>query len=147
MDVKRSAARGRVAVYQVHLSRILQATKVCWPQLGPDFEARLQTLVTPEPSPAPNIVPFAPKPSLEHQNDVWGRALALLDKTDPTLASAWFQHLTFERIENGTAILSAPSRFMAGYVETHLRTRLLQALSASERDCRDLRIVASQAKP
>lgn len=140
--VKRPAARGRVAVYELDLKQLMLDTSEVWPVIGTDFQARM----TEEPETATNIVPFKVKPTLPDgtEDDVWTQVQAILHGRDPELWASWFQHLSEAERAGGVATLIAPSRFMADYIAQKWSARLLAAYSRVDPDIRRLRFETSE---
>jgi len=129
LRVRRQGARGRVTEYGLAIDTILTHTQPHWPAVGPDFELRLQG------APDPSVIPFpastAPvdAPSITEGTE-WALAASLLHSEDPGLYAAWLRVLRRSGRAGGRLTLSAPSRFHAAYVETHLKPRLLAACRA-----------------
>lgn len=125
--IKRQGARGRVSEYGLGIDRILADTAQIFAAVGPDFEARL----TAAPDSETNIVPFqgkaeAPPPDLRDGSE-WSLAQAVLHTQDSANYAAWFRELKREARAGGRLTLSAPTRFHASYVLTHLIGRLTAA--------------------
>lgn len=149
--VKRPGARGRVTLFEFDLKQVMLDTRAAWGVIGPDFEARMQEpgpasdsrsdsarVTGPEPG---NVVPFQrPEGPPPDAGDLWGRVQGALHGRDPELFSTWFRHLGEAGRAGGLVTLSAPSRFMADYIATHLSTRILAAYSRFDRDVREVRI-------
>lgn len=135
------AARGRVASYRIALAEVLRATMPHWEAVGPDFAARMAGAPDAETEPS-NVIPIrrgaetAPEP----EGSVWGAAADRLRAQDSRLHAAWFAQLQMVDLAAGTLTLMAPSRFIADYVATHYRSRLLAALAVEDRSIRDVRI-------
>lgn len=132
IEVKRPAAKGRVAVYALHLDAMLAETAPQWAAIGPDFTARMQdrhgpAAEAPPPEADPKVIPFQPRARGGEPEGAWGAALAHLRRTAPAQASAWFGQLSELELSGGTARLVAPSRFVADYVSTHLVPQILAA--------------------
>lgn len=139
------AARGRVAEYEIVFPAVLASTQPYWPAVGPDFEARMsQTQAPPNDAPASdNVIPLHNATPADRTGQVWPAAATFLEKQDPTLFAAWFAQLEEDDIDVGRMTLTAPSRFIAGYVETHFRPRLLSAVSQIDRGIREIRVVVA----
>lgn len=137
ISVKRPAARGRVAVYELDLKQVMVDTSEVWPVIGPDFQARMQD----EPDTETNIVPFKVRPPTPEDTgaEVWGQVQAILHGRDPELWASWFQHLTEADRAGGVVTLLAPSRFMADYIAQKWTGRLLAAYSRVDPEVRSLR--------
>lgn len=140
--VKRPAARGRVAVYELDLKQIMLDTVEIWPVIGPDFQDRMQQ----EPAEDSNVVPFQAKPSLPPPNgeDLWGQVQSILHGRDPELWASWFQHLHEAERAGGQVTLVAPSRFMADYIAQKWTARVLAAYGRIDPSIRTLRIEAAE---
>lgn len=146
--VRRPAARGRVTEHGLDLDRIAEATRAVWRAVGPDFEARMAAgqgapADTPPERTGAMIVPF-PRAETEvappEGHALWLRALALLRERDPALCAAWFARLRLAGQEGGRVTLTAPSTFVAGYIEIHHRGRLLDVLRTLDSEVRELRV-------
>ncbi len=137
--VKKPGARGRVTLFEFDLKQVLLDTRAAWPVIGPDFEARMQD---DKPTPTEdNVVPFQrPEAPMSEGDDLWGRVLAGLHGRDPELYSTWFRHLSEAGRAGGVVTLTAPSRFTADYIHTHLKARILATYSRFDANVRDIRI-------
>ncbi|WP_298848964.1 DnaA N-terminal domain-containing protein [uncultured Ruegeria sp.] len=138
VTVKRPAARGRVAVYEIDLKQIMIDTQEVWSVIGSDFEARMSE----EPEPETNIVPFTTKPAGAGvaDADVWSQVQTILHGRDPELWASWFQHLSEAERAGGRVTLVAPSRFMADYIAQKWTARLLAAYSRVDPSIRTIRV-------
>lgn len=136
--VKRQGTRGRVTVYGLDLARILADTRAAWPNIGPDFIARL----TPEdPASEPsNVVPIRPVPPPVDAGTLWSEVKARLHAADPATYAAWFEPLVDVEVRDGCITLAAPTRFHATYVETHLKQKLLGVVAAIDPGVRQMRL-------
>ncbi len=140
LSVKHPAARGRVAVYALDLECILEASREHWPSMGPDFVLRMESLLNPTPKPeGSNVVPFQAPPN---STDVWGQVAQMLHSRDTQRYTAWFQHLCQDHIDDGTLILSAPTRFLAQYVESHFGAELEKLVCSVDPDLSGVRILS-----
>ncbi|SDX74883.1 DnaA N-terminal domain-containing protein [Ruegeria halocynthiae] len=139
--VKRPAARGRVAVYEIDLKQILLDTVDVWRVIGTDFQERMQQ----EPAEDNNVVPFQPKPAIPppQGEDVWAQVQEILHNRDPELWSSWFRHLNEAERAGGQVTLIAPSRFMADYIAQKWPARVLAAYARIDPSIRALRIEAA----
>ncbi|WP_226689524.1 DnaA N-terminal domain-containing protein [Ruegeria arenilitoris] len=140
--VKRAAARGRVAVYELDLKQVMLDTSDIWPTIGSDFQARMSD----DPEPDTNIVPFKVKPAPFEPSDeeVWTQVQAILHGRDPELWASWFQHLTEAERAGGVVTLMAPSRFMADYIAQKWSARLLAAYGRVDPSVRRLRFETAE---
>lgn len=119
--LKRPAARGRVACYGLGLDAILAETRPIWPQVGPDYAARMDP--APQPLQAlPTILPFPVT-----GQGAWARVAARLQAEDPALFAVWFAPLIDVTGDGDRLCLRAPSRFHGTYIRTHLMARLQAA--------------------
>ncbi len=146
VTVKRPAARGRVAVYEIDLKQIMIDTQEVWPIIGSDFQARMSE----DSEPVTNVVPFAAKSSGPEINtpeakpeDVWSQVQSILHGRDPELWASWFQHLSESERAGGRVILVAPSRFMADYIAQKWTARLLAAYSRVDPSIRTVHVNAA----
>ncbi|MFA3916147.1 DnaA N-terminal domain-containing protein [Ruegeria hyattellae] len=140
--VKRPAARGRVAVYELDLKQMMLDTAEIWPVIGSDFQERMGSTK----EPATNIVPFKVKQGLPAPDgeDVWGQVQTMLHRRDPELWSSWFQHLAEAERAGGVVTLIAPSRFMADYIAQKWTGRVLSAYARVDPSIRSVRIEATE---
>lgn len=140
------AARGRVAEYRIELDEVLRATMPHWQAVGPDFAARMAGAPEAEGQGAGNVVPLRRDAALpEPDGTAWPAAAVKLQLQDPAVYAAWLSGLVPVDTDAGILTLSAPSRFVAEYVATHFKTRLLAVLLAEDAGLRDLRIIGPGA--
>ena len=144
----RPSARGRVAEHALDVARILAASRPVWSAVGPDFAARMSGSssaggagqgggATVVPFPAGTI---AASHFAVDEEEPWDRASRLLREQDPALHAACLSRLGARGVEGCCMILEAPSAFVAGYVETHHRARILAALAAVDPAIREMRV-------
>ncbi|WP_118133610.1 DnaA N-terminal domain-containing protein [Oceanicella sp. SM1341] len=152
IDVKRPAARGRVAVYRLDHTGIERVTAEGWHKVGTDYVERMEASrggAAPEAAPAPKVVPLFPAegeaPAEEGQDPFWAGICRRLRQEDPGLFRSWFAGLRFEAMEAGELRLGAPSAFVAGYVDIHLRDRLERVASDAAEEAVRLRIGVNSA--
>lgn len=122
---KRPAARGRVTVYGLGISRILEDTRASWEMVGPDLVERLD-------GPAAEVddrkvIPF-PHVALPMGEGVWPRVARRLQEGDASIYRAWFAALEVEEMAE-EVWLKAPSAFHADYLRTHHMSRLEAAMA------------------
>ncbi len=143
--VKRQGARGRVSVLGLDLDRILLDTRPAWPNIGPDYVARMGGETEPAGTGAvpadTTVVPFR-RPEIAAEAGLWGAARALLAAEDRALFDAWFAGLADGGVEQGCLTLIAPSRFHAAYLRTHLIERLRIAVRRAGGHVAQIRIEA-----
>lgn len=138
--VKRQGARGRVTQYGLDMDVVMHATRTTWDRIGPDFVIRLEGAPT-----ASAVVPFPGKadsrpPDITDGTE-WSLAAAILHQQDPARFGAWIKGLTRTGRAGGRLTLSAPSRFHASYVQTHLCAQILAACQAVDDQISDVVIV------
>lgn len=136
--VKRQGTRGRVTVYGIDLARIMHDTRQSWPNIGPDFVARLTGQG--QPNASSNVVPLRAVPAPRPSGSLWSEVMARLHEQDPATYAAWYQPLAEIEILEGCLTIAAPTRFHASYVETHLKQRLLTTIASIDPTVRNLRI-------
>jgi hypothetical protein len=143
--VKRQGARGRVLVRGLDLQRILTDTRPTWSNIGEDYVLRL-TGEAKGPVEAGNVVPFprqdAHPCNADDSPDLWSRVCALLLTEDAASFDAWFRSLVQAGQDKGVLQLTAPSRFHANYLRTHLLGRLQAALTRVDPTMHGVRIDA-----
>lgn len=137
VNVKVPAARGRVAVYSIDFDLILGATEGNWPSVGPDFVARMSGMRLPEEGQGGDVVPFTggnktPPPDTS-DGTAWALASGVLHDQNAPLFGAWFKGLKLTGVVQGCAMLEAPSKFHAHYVETHFMDMILAALRSCDK--------------
>lgn len=140
--VKRQGARGRVSEYSLGIDRILADTAQVFDAVGPDFEARLGASLEPD----ANVVQLpvktaAPAPEIPDGTE-WSLARAILHTQDSANFAAWFRELKREGRVGGRLTLTAPSRFHASYVATHLIGRLTAACQCIDDTVSSVTVVA-----
>ena len=139
--VKRQGARGRVTEYGLDMDRMLAMTRTDWPNVGPDFDLRMQG--APEPSrvvPLPICGDVAP-PDITAGTE-WVLAQAVLHSEEPDVFGSWLRALKRQQRAGGRLVLEAPSRFHGAYVQTHLLARILSACQAVDSDVDEVVIIA-----
>ncbi|MEY8839019.1 hypothetical protein AB9K41_08325 [Cribrihabitans sp. XS_ASV171] len=142
VQVKRPAARGRVAVYELALPAILEATREVWGVIGSDFEARMEEgRGGPMQTTDPKVIPLRRMPTSPAEG-LWGAVLETLASREADLTKTWFSLLSEAEHREGRVLLLAPSQFIADYVSQHLRTRLLAAYVQHDPTVRQVVIVA-----
>ncbi len=143
LTVKRAGARGRVTLYGFNLDLVLKETECEWSKIGPDFVERLTAMTssTAQNMHESNVVPFianAAPPAKD--GTVWSSCATILFAQDPTVFAAWFQQLHETSQEDACLFLTAPTKFHATYVETHLADMILQAAWQTDAGIRSVRI-------
>jgi hypothetical protein len=144
LSVKRAGARGRVTVYALDMQQMMTDTRAVWDVIGPDFKDRVAKEDTPEPQ--TNVVPFQPLVAVhaEAQGSVWLQVQEHLHSHSPELWSSWFRHLEEAERAGGTAVLLAPSRFVADYISSKWLTKLSQAYALADPSIRRIRVVTAE---
>jgi hypothetical protein len=143
LKVKRAGARGRVTLYGFNLDLMLKETEKEWPKIGPDFVERLTAMtgVAAQNMHESNVVPFNAKVSAPvDDGSLWASGATILFTEDPTIFAAWFQQLHEAGRDAGCLQLTAPTKFHATYVETHLADMILRAVWQVDAEIRSVRI-------
>lgn len=123
--VKRPGVRGRVATYRLCIDEIYRQTETGWTSVGTDYQVRMDARTKPLP-PVSSVVRVdftsrAPRGG----SSAWARTLERLEAEHPQLYRAWFHQLTAQEPDvDGVLQITAPSRFVADYVATHLMAPL-----------------------
>jgi DNA-binding transcriptional MocR family regulator len=141
LEVRRQGARGRVGEYALGVERILADTKPRWEAVGPDFALRMGDAPEPDVVALPVRGAAVPPPDISGGTE-WALAQALLHAEDAGVYGAWLRHLQRRERAGGRLTLTAPSRFHAAYVETHLKGRVLSACQAVDEDVAEVVVVA-----
>lgn len=127
----RPGVKGRVARYRLDLATIRVLTEVHWPKVGSDFQDRMSHRHAPA---AARVVQvdFTARQRVADGADAtpWDRVCHRLQAEDPARFSAWFAALHLVGQEGRVLSLTAPSRFAAQYVATHLLRPLEAAVLA-----------------
>ncbi|MDD9922960.1 MAG: hypothetical protein OXQ92_11875 [Boseongicola sp.] len=144
VSVSSPAARGRVAQYRLELGRLMGDTETHWSAIGPDYNARMSGHSEPVQESTTNVVPLSVPPTTAPPDDgsTWSKAATDLHRNDPATFNAWLSNLVPIEGRDHQIVLAAPSKFIADYVDTHFKARLLAAVSHHDRSIRELRIVA-----
>lgn len=142
MRIDVPAARGRVATHRLDLSAILDSTRPHWDAVGPDFAARMAGV--PEPEASTNVVPIRTGDTSMPEVDEfgWHQAAMALRAQDPAVYEAWFSPLRPLEVDAGILTLLAPTQFVADYVRTHFKTRLIATVSAQNKGIREIALVS-----
>ena len=137
---KRQGARGRVSVYGLDLDRMMADTRPVWAKIGPDFMARMAPGGSGLPDEKTNVVPLRRVAAPPADGTTWTAAQEILHGQGASEYGAWLHALTELDCGAGRLVLSAPSRFHASYVETHLSARILAAVRSIDPSISDVRI-------
>jgi hypothetical protein len=142
--VEKAAARGRVAQHSIEFPAVLRDTRPYWAAVGPDFAARMSGLPEDSVQTPDNIVPMRMKTVSVPAQDgtLWPKMAAHIEAAEPDLFAAWLCGLTELDFDGGTLVLGAPTRFIAGYVETHHKLRLLAIATMLEPTLRNVKVIA-----
>lgn len=127
----RPGVRGRVGAYRLNYQKIISQSAPVWSAVGPDYAARMQGLPQ---APASTVVKvdFAARggtvaPAVLAGDDLWSRVLGRLAQEDTANLTNWYMKLTLVSADGGVVQLKASSRFVASFVEMHLKTALTKA--------------------
>lgn len=143
---KRPGVRGRVASYQLNLGRILELSEPFWPAIGADYAERMVAESAP-PDPERKVVPLRPRQPGEAaplSDDPWSEVKGYLRREQPEVYSSWLADLTFARTGQGAVRVTAPSRFIASYVNGHYLSLIERALAATCPEVRQVSVTADQ---
>ncbi|WP_102224857.1 DnaA N-terminal domain-containing protein [Acidimangrovimonas sediminis] len=144
--IKRQGARGRVSVYGIDLSKVMEDTRPSWPNIGQDFIDRVAAQDSAGAGEAAgqggNVVPLRTVAAPARDGTLWREAQAALHAADPAAFGAWFGPLEEVSAEEGCLTLLAPSLFHANYVRTHLSGRLEAAVRRLDPSIRSVRVEA-----
>jgi hypothetical protein len=121
--VKRQGSRGRVSVLGLDIQRIMLDSQSSWPNIGDDYVARMSNSEDNYAIKTTNVVIF-PSDNSNITNNTWKGICAFLHEEDSTIFNSWFAQLNISHEEDNILYLTAPSRFHANYIRTHLLTRL-----------------------
>jgi hypothetical protein len=139
---KRAGVRGRVASYQLNLSRVLELSEPFWSAIGADFSERMGA-ETGAPAHEQNIVQLPVTRAAVAQvapDDPWFAVKQSLSREQPEVYSSWLADLEFDRIGAGQVRVNAPSRFVASYVSGHYMDLIERALRLSHPDLRQISV-------
>lgn len=129
----RPGVRGRVAAYRLNYARLSDRTRAIWPDVGPDYDARMQEMQGSADAKVVKVDFAAKTPGptdrLPPRDDLWGRVLHALSQTDPANVGNWYQKLDLVSVQPDRIVLRAPSGFVAQFIQTHLSRALISALS------------------
>lgn len=128
----RPGVRGRVGAYRLNRAHLSNVSRDSWADVGPDFEDRMQQFAGGEAKvlKVDFINRHLPEPDLPSPgDDLWGDVLRDLSTTDPANLRNWYMKLTLDSVVGHRVRLTAPTAFVAQFVQTHLSRALIPALS------------------
>ena len=125
---RRGAARGRVACYRLDLTRLWALTEPAWAQVGRDFRDRMAA-GRPETA-GDNVIRLADRAADSDMPEAWRAVSDRLQRDDPGRHRTWIAPLLCSETGDGILTLTAPSRFAASYIETHLAQWISAAMIA-----------------
>ncbi|SFP43484.1 hypothetical protein [Tranquillimonas alkanivorans] len=126
----RPGVRGRVAAYRLNRAEVLRLSRDRWGDVGTDFADRMDGHAEDE-TPRVVKVDFGRKAqSAAAGQGTWAATRQRLEREDPALFGAWFQHVDCETFTRDAVVLTCAKRFVASYIETHLSARLMSAVEA-----------------
>lgn len=73
---------------------------------------------------------------------IWDQVLAKYSLTDPAGFENWVKGCKFEELAGGVLVMSAPSKFKAAHIETHLADRLAQVANSVSPDIERVKVKA-----
>ena len=109
--------------------------------IGSQFVNFAKTHICTKDSKQSLVVIVATLPPDVSEGTEWALAQAILHQEDEASYASWIQALTRQERAGGRLTLSAPTRFHAAYVQSHLTSRLLAACRAVDGDISDVVIV------
>jgi hypothetical protein len=140
----RPGVRGRVAAYRLNLARLLEASEPFWPAIGSDFVERMT---------APDVPPQTDQ-KVVHLNthrvdkvatdptDPWGSVKRALSDAHPEVYSSWLAQLKYAWLDPSKVRVTAPSRFVASYVNGHHLEAIRHAVQAVHPQVREVSIAS-----
>lgn len=129
----RPGVRGRVAAYRLNLARVLEVSEPYWPAIGSDFVDRM----TASDAPPPSDRKVVQLDNHRAQNvtsdpaDPWLAVKQSLSDGQPEVYSSWLSQLEYERLGVSTVRVTAPSRFVASYVNGHYLGAIERAIQVT----------------
>lgn len=117
----RPGVRGRVASYQLNISRILELSEPYWATIGSDFGERMRAGEASGASDG-KIVQLPVRRAMtdaDASGDPWFAVKQSLTDAQPEVYSSWLADLDYERTGQGKLAVVAPSKFIASYVSRH----------------------------
>ena len=141
----RPGVRGRVGAYRLNLSRILELSEPFWPAIGSDYVDRMSFGTIP-PAPDDQNVVRLPVGRSSHVDpdpqDPWIAVKQSLMLDQPEVYSSWLADLKYEWLAAKHVHVTAPSRFVASYVNGHYAEFIERTLRAEFPDLRKVTITA-----
>lgn len=125
---KRPGVRGRVGGYRLDYDRIYDLTRPSWARIGSDFASRMSLMPSNRTVVKVDFAAREPVNPLQGCSGRWGDVRRHLQETQPALFEAWFGKLAQVSHAENVLVLEAPNRFVAAYIETHLATKLAEAV-------------------
>lgn len=138
----RPGVRGRVAAYRLNLSRVMELSEPFWPAIGSDFAERMSTDgATPATDQKVVRLPVTRVAQPENaEADPWFEVKQALSHAQPEVYSSWLSDLRFDRTAQGSVRVTAPSRFIASYVNGHYLGLIERAVTAHLPEVRQVSI-------
>lgn len=138
----RVGVRGRAGAYRLDLVEIREQAAPLWSRVGPDYVERMAPVeaVDTQNEAHPDIPERSDVPALP---GTWAAASRRLRVVDHAVHAAWIEPLNLSGDDGTTIRLTAPSRFAAHYLQTHLMRRISEAVEAEIGPGRRIEVVAS----
>lgn len=117
----RPGVRGRVASYRLNLTRIIELSEPFWAAIGSDFAERMRAGEGAAET-GRKVVQLPVKrvsPSADLSEDPWIAVKQSLNAAQPEVYSSWLSDLGYDWAGQGSLRITAPSRFIASYVNGH----------------------------
>ncbi|WP_193143020.1 MULTISPECIES: DnaA N-terminal domain-containing protein [unclassified Meridianimarinicoccus] len=143
----KAGVRGRVGRYRLSRPGIVAYSRTIWPEVGPDFEGRMQEVTgqgprEDPPTPETKVVQVSFGGEDVPGQGRWGRVQARLRTAAPEAYANWFRRLVLASAERGIVTVMAPNPFVRDYVTVHLQGQLMQAVAAEFGDVQRLDVIA-----
>ena len=129
----RPGVRGRVAAYQLNFARILEKSEPFWPAIGSDFVERM-TASDPPAEEDRKVVQLNTRRSIAvtpDPADPWATVKQALSSKQPEVFSSWLSQLEYDWQGTSTVQVTAPSRFVASYVNGHYLALIEDAICSA----------------
>lgn len=142
----RVGVRGRAGAYRLDMIEIREQALPLWARVGPDYVERM----------APSLPVASTKTTLPEEDTAklageanargdWRAASRRMKLADPAGHAAWIAPLQTGLPTPGELTLTAPTRFAAHYIRTHLMRALSEAVEAEIGAGTRISIVAREA--
>lgn len=145
LQCTKPGVRGRVAAYRLDIPAVLRASEPFWPAIGSDFVARMTAPDAP-PASEQNVVHLntrRPERVVADPTDPWAAVKQSLSDAQPEVYSSWLSQLEYERLGATSIRITAPSRFVASYVNGHYLGTVERAIRGVHPEITEVSIVSA----